>query len=221
MQTVFIYCHGFASSPDSKKATAFREQFRQCDIELVVPDLEEGDFHSLTLSRQVEKIQRVLNTFSGSRFGLIGSSMGGYLATVVAQLRDEVSGLYLMCPGFNFLRRWQDRIAQQYPDADPLPDSITVYHYRYGCDMELSTRLFEDARRWDALPLTRNLPTRIVHGVNDDTVPVQQSRDFVAAHPRASLVELDSDHGLLSHIDWIVEDCLQFFTREGLLTADE
>jgi hypothetical protein len=25
------------------------------------------------------------------------------------------------------------------------------------------------------------------------------------------LVELDSDHGLLSHIQWIVDDCVDFF----------
>ena len=221
MQTVFVYCHGFASSPGSKKATAFAKQFRERDIELVVPDLEAGDFRSLTLSRQVAKIHRVLDTFSEHRFGLIGSSMGGNLAALVAQLRDEVSGLYLMCPGFNFLRRWQYRIAKEYPDSDGMPDMISVYHYRYGRDMELSTGLFEDARTWDALPLDRRVPTRIVHGVGDETVPIQQSRDFVAAHPWASLVELDSDHGLLSHIDWIVADCLQFFTRQGLLPADE
>lgn len=87
--------------------------------------------------------------------------------------------------------------------------------------MELSTGIFDDARNWNALPLERNLPTRIVHGIRDETVPIQESRDFVTSHPWATLVELDSDHGLLSHIDWIVQDCLKFFAGNGLLTVDE
>lgn len=216
MKTVYIYCHGFASSPGSKKATAFAQRFRERGKELIVPDLEDGDFRKITISRQVEKITGVLNTFSYAKVGLIGSSMGGYLAALVAQMRQEVAAQYLMCPGFHFLERWQERVARDYPDVDGLPAAITVYHYRYDRPMELDTGIFEDARKWDTRVLDRSLPTRIVHGVHDDTVPIQQSRDFAADRSWASLVELDSDHGLLSHMDWIVEDCLNFFSREGV-----
>ncbi|MCF8720474.1 YqiA/YcfP family alpha/beta fold hydrolase [Nitrospina gracilis] len=216
MNTVYIYCHGFASSPGSKKAVAFAQRFQELGKELIVPDLEDGDFRNITLSRQVEKIRSVIDTFSSSRVGIIGSSMGGYLASLVAQSRQEVKGLYLMCPGFHFLKRWKERVGRDHPESEGLPKTIQVYHYRYAREMELSTALFEDARAWDALPLDRALPIRIVHGVHDDTVPVTQSREFAASRPWVTLKELDSDHGLLSHMDWIVNDCLEFFTREGL-----
>ena len=97
---------------------------------------------------------------------------------------------------------------------------ITVYHYRYNKNLELDAGIFRDAERWEAMSLDRRLPTRLVHGIHDDTVPIEESRRFVRSHPWASLEELDSDHGLLSHIDWIVEDCLDFFRREGLWTSD-
>ncbi|MGP0629518.1 alpha/beta hydrolase [Nitrospina sp. 32_T5] len=216
MKTVYVYCHGFASSPGSKKATVFAQRFRDQGKELIVPDLEKDDFRNLTLSGQVEIVQSVVDTFPGSGIGMIGSSMGGYLAALVSQLRPEVKGAYLMCPGFQFLKRWKEKVNPEDPKSERLPEVIRVYHYRYDREMELSTGIFEDARKWDALALDRSVPTRIVHGVHDETVPVAQSREFAKNRPWVKLEELNSDHSLLSHIDWIVDDCLKFFTREGL-----
>lgn len=56
-------------------------------------------------------------------------------------------------------------------------------------------RLLEDAPVTEADPLTllTEAPAaavRLVHGVDDDTVPVELSRRFAAAHPWAELVEL-------------------------------
>jgi len=48
----FVYLHGFASSPSSRKARFFAERFRELGIGLEVPDLAEGDFRNLTLSAQ-------------------------------------------------------------------------------------------------------------------------------------------------------------------------
>jgi dipeptidyl aminopeptidase/acylaminoacyl peptidase len=38
----------------------------------------------------------------------------------------------------------------------------------------------------------------IFHGVHDDIVPIDYSRAFAASHPNVRLVELESDHELLS-----------------------
>ncbi len=220
MSTRFIYCHGFASSPDSNKARAFREKFEELGIPLEIPDLEEGDFRHLTLSRQIDTVQKILDAYPHDRFGIIGSSMGGYLAALVSQLREEVTGQFLMCPGFHFLKRWRQRHFEGTDASEPQHGLITVYHYRYNKNMELDAGIFLDAERWDAMKLDRPIPTRMVHGVRDDTVPIEQSREFAQSRPWASLAELDSDHGLLSHIDWIINDCLNFFEGEGMLPAD-
>ncbi len=215
--TQFIYLHGFASSPGSKKATEFKKRFESSSISLSVPDLEEGDFQRLSLSKQIKIINDRMDQFPGERFGLIGSSMGGYLAALVAQLREEVAGIYLMAPGFNFIKRWRERVQGHLKGLNDIPDLIPVYHYRYNKDMLLSTDIFRDAEKWDRLALDRLLPTRIVHGIHDDTVGISESREFAAAHPHCRFEELDSDHQLLSHIDWIVEDALKFFRNERML----
>lgn len=215
--TEFIYLHGFASSPESNKACAFKKEFERRNIPLTVPDLEAGDFENLTISSQLRVVEKILDERRGSKFALIGSSMGGFLAALLAQLRKEVAGIYLMAPGFNFVKRWRARLKKDFPEQKDLPDLIQVFHYRYNADQYINSNIFTDAEKWDEIPFERDLPTRLIHGIHDDAVPINESREFAKAHPGCSLVELDSDHGLISHIDWIVKDCLNFFEDEELL----
>ena len=211
--TEFIYLHGFASGPNSSKAQAFKKRFEKLNITFHVPDLQEDDFENLTLSRQIRLVQNIIDRDKTKKFGLIGSSMGGYLASLIGQTRDSVKALYLMAPGFNFLNRWRKTLDLSKTTQDLIP----VFHYRYNKEVLLNTYLFSDAEIWESLPFKRKIPTLIVHGLHDTTVDILESRNFVSKHPGCELKELDSDHGLLSCMDWIVEDCLRFFQDQHLL----
>ena len=211
--TEFIYLHGFASGPNSSKAQAFKKRFEKLNITFHVPDLQEDDFENLTLSRQIRLVQNIIDRDKRKKFGLIGSSMGGYLASLIAQTRDSVKALYLMAPGFNFLNRWRETLNLSKSTQDLIP----VFHYRYNKEVLLNTYLFRDAETWESLPFKRKIPTLIVHGLHDNTVDILESRKFVSAHPGCELKELESDHSLLSCMDWIVEDCLSFFQDQRLL----
>lgn len=122
-----------------------------------------------------------------------------------------------MAPGFNFLNRWMENMGWDKSSLASTPDLIRVFHYRYNKEVNLNTYLFRDALKWDALTLNRKIPTRIVHGLHDETVNIQESREFARSRPWCQLKELDSDHGLLSSIDWIVEDCIEFFRLNSLI----
>jgi pimeloyl-ACP methyl ester carboxylesterase len=214
----FVYFHGFASSPQSQKATAFSKRFAELGLPLTIPDLEGGDFKHLTISRQLRIIEKTLDSSPGASFGLIGSSMGGYLAALTSQIRSDVKGAYLMCPGFNFIQRWRSAFSEQ-TRKEGGAGLIQVFNYRYNRTMELDPGIFEDGEKWERAKYERPVPTRIVHGIHDDTVDIGESRNFARNHPWASLKEVDSDHGLLSHLDWILDDCLDFFTVQGLISV--
>ena len=211
--TEFIYLHGFASGPGSNKAKAFKKRFDELGISIHVPDLQQGDFENLTLTGQIELVQGIIDKKKDKKFGLIGSSMGGYLASLIAQTRESVQALFLMAPGFNFLNRWR-KILDISKTTDEL---IPVFHYRYNKEVRLNTYLFRDAETWESLPLDRKIPTFIVHGLHDETIDIEESRNFVRKKSFCSLKELDSDHGLLSCIDSIIEDSLVFFNQQKLL----
>ena len=54
----FLHLHGFASGPGSQKAAFFRRKFLARGVELRIPDLSDGDFEGLTLTRQLAVIDR-------------------------------------------------------------------------------------------------------------------------------------------------------------------
>jgi pimeloyl-ACP methyl ester carboxylesterase len=54
-------------------------------------------------------------------------------------------------------------------------------------------------------------PTRIFHGVRDETVPVETSRSYASTRPHVELVELDDVHALVDSIETIAAGTLEFF----------
>lgn len=209
--TEFVYLHGFASSPASKKASLFTNRFNELGVSLSVPDLNGGDFENMTLTRQMNTLFHLMDQFKNKDVCIIGSSMGAYIAILAAQQKMNINAIYLMAPGFNFLGRWMLKLNLLYEDEASWDTLIPVFHYRYGETRLINTRLFKDARIWSRYKMKRELPTRIVHGKNDKVVPIEESRKFADAHPWCSLYELNTDHGLLGYIDLIVEDCIVFF----------
>jgi pimeloyl-ACP methyl ester carboxylesterase len=89
-----LYLHGFASGPNSKKASFFREQLGAAGTSLEVPDLTEGNFEQLTITSQLKVLEQLAG---GDPVSLIGSSMGGYVAALYASRHPEV--LPLGSPG--------------------------------------------------------------------------------------------------------------------------
>jgi pimeloyl-ACP methyl ester carboxylesterase len=196
----FLYIHGFASGPGSRKAQAFRTSLAAHGIDLEIPALDEGDFEHLTISGQLAVIERALK---GEPARLIGSSMGGYLASLYAAAHPEVSRLVLLAPAFGFAARWREK-APSTPS-----EYLEVFHYAAGAMRRVHYGLIEDALGYPAKPDFVQ-PARVFHGIHDDVVPVEYSRDFCAAHPNARLTELSSDHELLNVLEAIVGDAMPF-----------
>ncbi|MBD2480628.1 YqiA/YcfP family alpha/beta fold hydrolase [Planktothrix sp. FACHB-1365] len=80
----YIYLHGFASSPFSTKAQYLRDRFASVDIHLNIPDLNQGDFSHLTLTRQLQQIESEFFP-SASPCVVLGSSFGGLTAAWLAE----------------------------------------------------------------------------------------------------------------------------------------
>ncbi|MBT3514727.1 MAG: alpha/beta fold hydrolase [Nitrospina sp.] len=216
--TEFVYLHGFASGPSSQKASAFKKKFKEIGISIYIPDLEGGNFENMTLSSQLNIIFNLLNQLNSKEVCLIGSSMGGYLASLVAELRDEVKAAYLIAPGFNFLDRWMNNVKLDFNDETSWKSKIPVFHYRYFETKYICSDIFKDAKNWGSTSFNREIPSRIIHGIYDEVVPIDVSKKFIASRPWCSLKELDSDHGLLSHLEWMPNDCMEFFKKLDLLS---
>jgi pimeloyl-ACP methyl ester carboxylesterase len=185
-----LYLHGFASSPASRKASFFKEQLSQHGIDLTAPDLAEGDFRHLTITRQLEAADRAAG--AGPVF-LIGSSMGGYLAALYAARHPAVKGLILLAPAFHFREHWVEIMGTDRFTRWRETGETMVFHYGENREVPLSFELMEDAEKYEACPKFGQ-PCLIFHGTADTVVPVQYSEDFAAQHPNVELVTLQSGH---------------------------
>lgn len=198
--TRFVYIHGFASSPQSRKARSFRDALSARGVHVDVPAMDGGDFGHLTIPGQLRILEE---TIRGEAVHLIGSSMGGYLAALYAASHAEVDRMVLMAPAFGFAERWDRRIGE------PKPADMEVFHYGEGRMRRVHYGLIEDAMQYPAAPDFVQ-PARIFHGIHDDVVPVEDSRDFASTHANAWLTELDSDHELLDVLDRVVDEAVPF-----------
>ena len=205
----FIYLHGFASSPLSRKAQFFAGKLRDLGFEVEVPHLESEGFRNLTVSGQLKVIEGVAQ---GEGIRLIGSSMGGYLAALYASRHPEVQKLLLLAPAFGFAERWKLRLGEAKMAEWKRDGYLEMMHYATGKPEPVGYGLIEDGLRFDAEPAFTQ-PAMIFHGTEDDVVPVSLSRDFIAKQPNASLREMKSGHELTDVMEEIWEESKSFLVN--------
>jgi hypothetical protein len=198
----YIYLHGFASGPGSAKAQDLRDRFRTQQIDLLIPDLNQGDFTTLTLSRQLKQVAELLPS-SNIPVVLIGSSFGGLTAAWVAQQHLQVQQLILLAPAFQFLDHWLPRLGAEQVQRWQREKYLSVYHYGEQRSLPLSYHFVEDAAQYPEEQLQRSLPTLILHGQQDEVIPIKASRNYAATRPWVHLLELASDHALIDASDFI------------------
>jgi pimeloyl-ACP methyl ester carboxylesterase len=162
-----------------------------------VPALDGGDFEHLTITSQLRIIDEALGAGPAA---LMGSSLGGYLAALCAARRPEIPGVVLMAPAFEFGRRFRSRAGEAAVVEWRRRGSADFFHYGAGRQMQLGFGLIEDADRYEDFPEVTQ-PCLIFHGLRDDVVPVDLSRQFAAQHSNTQLIELDSGHELTDALD--------------------
>jgi uncharacterized protein len=207
----YLYLHGFASAPLSRKGRAFRAALAVHGIEIDIPDLTEDRFDQLSISGQLDVIDHALQ---GRPARLVGSSLGGYLAALYAAVHPEVDRLVLLAPALDFPTRWGQLAGHAKMQNWRETGWAEVFHYGDNGMRKLHYGFYEDALRYNPNP-SFTQPALIFHGVHDGTVPVGYSRAFSAAHPNASLREVDSDHELLNVLASIVAAAVPFLLGQA------
>lgn len=188
---MIAYLHGFASGPGSTKAQFFRGRLAGLGVDLAIPDLA-PDFTHMTITSQLAIVEPLL---SGDTV-LMGSSLGGYLAALVAARRPErVRGLVLLAPAFGFADRWEARVGADVFARWKRDRTMQVLHYGLDRELPLSFDLIDDAHRYPAEP-DPACPALVIAGRRDDAVPLPVVEHFAAARTGRDLVVYDAGHEL-------------------------
>ena len=152
--TTVVFSHGQESGPWGTKIRAMAELAKRlgCNVESI-------DYQGI--ADPTERVDKLIAEAANidDTLVLVGSSMGGHVATAAAA-RVQAAGLFVLAPAY----------------------------YMPG---------FEELT-----PVPPEMPICIVHGWNDDIVPVENSIRF-AADCKAELHILDAGHRLTEKIDEI------------------
>lgn len=207
---LIIYLHGFASSSHSGKATYLGDRLRARGFEVAVPDLNQPDFSTLTITRMLGQVQALMAGTAG-RVTLFGSSLGGYVAVnAAAKWPERVDNLVLLAPALDFSDEGLGA-----PGGASLSDwkrdgQIQVFHFGHGRMMPIHYGLYEDARRYDAMRADVRMPILVFQGTRDTTVNPEIVKRWAAARPNVTLHLFDDDHQLAASMGVIWRETERF-----------
>jgi uncharacterized protein len=204
-----LYLHGFASGPSSAKARMIVPPLEAKGFFVAVPDQNEGDFFHLTVSRAIELAKRNLR----ERTLLIGSSLGGYVGTLLAAKDDRVKGMVLMAPAFDLARRLRARYGEEGMAHWRRAGSVEVDHYGFGGKHAIGYSFIEDAEKQAGRPAIR-VPAYVLQGKRDEVVDPIIVAELARKH--ADFVELDlvdDEHELTASVDRAVRAALAMAER--------
>lgn len=205
----YLYLHGFASSPQSTKARYMQQKFAELGLTLHVPDLNLTDFSTVTLSEQLDYLDRTY-LHNNEPIVVLGSSLGGFLAVQLAAKSLLVQKLILLAPAFGFSHRIAKALGAENVTKWQQDGIREFYHYGLKRNVNLQFQFFVDAQKYSEENLTRSLPMLIFHGIYDDVVPASLSEEFAKRRSQVTLKLLNDDHALGKDLDSIWQDTKQF-----------
>ena len=170
--------------------------------------LSSGDFNDGTIGRWLEESVAVYTQFAQGPQVVVGSSMGGWLALLLArELRKRkgaapIVGMVLIAPAVDFT---EELMWKQFPDAikrEIEDKGAWTRPSEYSAEpYPITKRLIEDGRKHLLLGglIETGCPAHILQGVQDPDVPWRHAVELVSRFARDDVVLTlikDGDHRL-------------------------
>jgi pimeloyl-ACP methyl ester carboxylesterase len=205
-----IFLPGFKSDLTGTKAEAvadwaIRHEHTCLRFDYFGHGQSSGDFRAGTISGWREEVTTVIDALTAGPQILIGSSFGGFMATLAALDRPErITALVLIAPAFDMTERLMRAALSAEELAAMARDGFVQRHSDYDDEgYPITAKLLEDGKSHCILQATipLSIPIRILHGQQDDAVPWQLSQEF-ATRCTSNDIELhffkSGDHRLSS-----------------------
>lgn len=183
---IFVWFCGFKSEMESVKATALAGWARENGAGCLRFDYSghgksAGRFEDGTISAWLGQAHAICqHALQGNAAVFVGSSMGGWIATLLSQVPPHpasLNGIVLIAPAWDMTRLFWERASEEARDAI-MGDGVYYRPSAYGDGPYAITRaLIEDGARHllEAGPVPLSVPVRILHGCQDPDVPWRHS----------------------------------------------
>ncbi len=201
---LIIMLHGFTADKKSKKWVALQKVFDNQNISSFRFDAyghgeSDGNFEDITITEAIDDILYAIQYLKAqgyTRLGLLGASFGGLASIIAASQTRDLLALALIAPVSDYEEVERKRKT---PEEMVLWEErgFSFAHRKNGEKLKLNYTFFEDAKNNLAYDVAAkiSIPTLIVHGDMDITVPVAQSKKTAELIPQCDLVIVQgADH---------------------------
>ena len=219
-QPLIVLCHGFSTSKDGRTCVGLERLLNRKDFSTFRFDFfghgeSAGDFAEITISEAVDDVKsaiRLMKKFGYGRIGLVGSSFGGFASILAAGQSDDLFALALKSPVSDYLGLLIARDRSLDIEAWKKKGFIMV-EASDGNKRRLNYSFFADAEGKQGYILAEKIksPTLIVHGDQDETVPLDQSLKAAEIIPDCRLE-------IIKGADHVYSDPEYFETMLGLIS---
>jgi pimeloyl-ACP methyl ester carboxylesterase len=205
LSPILLICHGFAAhknAPGNIQLVDFltSNDFNTFRFDLSGHGESEGLFENLMVSQGAEDILSALFFLHEHNFKniiLIGTSYGGACSIIAASKSEYVKKLILRSPVADVFTR--ELLIRSKEDMQKWKkDGVRKFmNFNNTQTLELKYSYIEDAKRINGFELAENIqiPTHIVHGDKDESVPIILSEILIKCIPNSTLTVIkDADH---------------------------
>ncbi len=207
-----VFLPGFNSDMAGVKATGLRDACAAAGRAMLRLDysghgVSGGAFADGSIGRWMEDALLVIDRLTEGKLLLVGSSMGGWIALLIAlRRRERIVGIVgiAAAPDFTECLMWAGMSEAQREEV--MTKGFRTIPSQYGDPYVITRGLIEDGRRHLLLgaPIEITCPVRLLQGQRDDDVPWRQSLEL-AECLRSEDVEVvlvkDGDHRLSRESD--------------------
>ncbi|NQT79941.1 MAG: alpha/beta fold hydrolase [Candidatus Aminicenantes bacterium] len=182
---IIILCHGFSTGKDGRTYVRLEEILNAEEISTFRFDFfghgeSEGKFEEITTSEAVDDVLNAIQFLKESgyiKIGLVGSSFGGLASIITASKIKSLYVLALKSPVSDYESmavEWNNKYEIKIWEEKGFIDVNGVDGER----RRLNYSFYEDAKRIYGYGAAKKIkiPTLIVHGDKDETVPIEQSQ---------------------------------------------
>lgn len=212
-----VYLHGFASSPQSSKASWFERELTARGVGYSCPDFNEPAFETLTVTRMLAQVRDAVAAAPAGPVALVGSSLGGFVAlhAAAADETGRVDRLVLLAPAIDFGGNRLRQLGEHGIDEWRRSGSLRLFHYGYHEPRDVGFALYEDAARYDAFAVPIRQPALVVQGRQDDLVEASTVERWASSRPSVDLRVVEDGHQLTESMPFIWRESARLFGLEG------
>ena len=139
---------------------------------------------------------------------LFGASQGGLISAMAAEeYKEKIAGMILLYPALCIADNWRERFASE----DDIPKELNFW------GMQLGDVFFKSMRTFETFKVLGHFssPILILHGIQDEIVPIEYSVKAVKQYPNAKLEQFANEpHGFTEDGNRRMEAMMLYFIHE-------